>query len=254
MSDNNRFTQNRDGSDTPRRTRNRNKSLNYSTKNISFDSIGRKIENANIILTRSFDEIDEFFTFEHVANTDYDRLKMQADVFATALIGEIFDKRYVFGTRDNYWKERASRIYIYSYYRAICYGQFSFMEDELDTNYFLFSGHAVFGESLRAQRFSGITAKGNVIQQNLSLGFDLESEIPKIETNFPFLKDCFQERSNSRWFVSNFNCDNWLSRLSDQGLSSISLVELRSRALDVRKFIDPKLNPFGNSADRKSVV
>lgn len=219
----------------------------YTTKNYSFKNISSKVENSNTVFGRSFDEIDETIVINSKIKLLFHRLKQQANVFAKSIIAETFDKRYVFGTRDDNWLLRAERIYVYSFFRSICYGAFSFLPDDIDSNYFVFAGHAVLAENLRARRFSSLTEKGNMIQHTLSIDFNFSDEIANIIREFPWLTNCIEERSDDKYYVSNTMCDNWLSRLSDQGLKSISLVELRSDSSNIRKFITSNNTPIGNS-------
>lgn len=220
----------------------------YSTSNFSFPSISSKFENKALLNLRSYDSFDTPVDLSFKSVIDFSRLHQQSNVFAKDLISLNFEKKFVFGTQDYKWLKRAERCYIFSFFRGLTYGYFKNSTDLLGSNFNLFPGHLLFGHMLRCQSIS-YSSENNYYYHRLYPSFKFDDKlIALIEKEFPFLKGCFVEYENGKYTVFRADVANFMSRLSDQNLKELLIVDLSKDPSSILSLVQSGTTPLGNSA------
>lgn len=173
-------------------------------------------------------------------NPDINTLISQSLVFSEELLSYGFlDYRRIFSEKYNdRIKEKASKLYIYSFYKALYTGsKFNLVLNKLpDSDAFI--GHCIFCRMLVEQNF---VFESNDHRIYVSINFndnDLDSILLNLEETFPFLKDTKTISANNDTFIFSSDFDACFSRLNDHVKNSDRKDLLLIKRLNDQSIID----------------
>lgn len=207
--------------------------------------VDRKIQNVIGNLDGGLYNESNIITFNYGFEPDIDRLSAQAEVFAETVFTYSFYWRRLFNLRNNEDAKIALyKIYIYSFFKAICSSlYFSDIPENREPSFVLY-GHAVLFFLMTRNGVSSEILHTKVHKKLFLTDAEKKEVINKIANAFPFLKSSTSLGHRNNVIVFDPDLESFLS--------SLVLYEDRSTEGDFRLVSRPEI--LGSNSQQRNVT